>query len=192
MSICAFDEATHTYTRDGVILSSVTTIIDACWPRSDNAPEAAIERARLRGTWVDAAFTKYLTEGVIEIPEGTPQEYADCLGQAVDWFDAEYGIARVQCQVRLFGQQEAGTADLIVESGPIIDLKSTWQISKTVAAQLGGYSTLGEESGIVSDSLGVLHVHRRLKKAKFVAIDFTEARRHWKIIRDYWRLIHGT
>lgn len=193
MSTCAFDEATHTYTRDGVILPSVTTIIGACWPRSDNAPQAMIDRAGVRGAWVDAALMKYLTMGTVEIPEGTSQEYVDCLGHAIDWWEAERGGAKVECQVRLYGQREAGTADLVVDDHEILDLKSTWDISKTVAAQLGGYSTLREESGKFSDCLGVLHVRggKSPKKAAFIEIDYFEGCRQWKVIRDYWRLMHA-
>jgi hypothetical protein len=188
MSICIFDEATHTYTRDGVRLPSITEVITACWPRTDGAPESAIEHARERGVWVDSAFTAYLTDGTVEIPTGTPQEFADCLGMAIDWWDAERGGASVECQVRLFGNKEAGSADLVVDGHSIIDLKATWEISKTVGAQLGGYSTLREEMGQYSDHLAILHVHRRLKVAKFVDIHYEEACRQWRVIRDFWRL----
>lgn len=187
-AVCTYDDAAHAYYRGLVRLPSVTGIITEVWPRTDGAPEAAIEHARDRGSWVDAAFTEYLMRGAFEMPAGTPQEFADCLGQAIDWWDAEYDGAQVECQVRLFGQREAGTADMVVEDRTIIDVKSTWEISKTVPAQVGGYAAIREESGCFTNRLGVLHVHRRLKKAAYTEINYSEGRRQWAVLRDYWRL----
>ena len=196
MEALRYDEGKHQYFRGETPLVSVTQVIHSVWPRTDGAPVDAIERARLRGTWVDEKFMEYLTtdDGLV-IPAGTPQEYADCLGQAVNWWEAERAGSSVECQVRLFGEREAGTADLIVNSREIIELKSTWEISKTVPAQLGGYGDLfdeqqtgGSEHGM---KCGVLHVHRRFKKAQFKAVDYPLALGQWRIVRDFYRLING-
>jgi len=196
MDNCAYDAEKHEYRRNGVLLPSVTGIIHAVWPRTDGAPEDAIEKARLRGTFVDEKFMEYLTSGTVTIPAGTPQEYADCLGQAVNWWDAERKGAKVQCQVQLFGEREAGTADIVVSGHEIIDLKSTYDISKTVPAQLGGYGDLMDEAtpldaDVEPRIVGVLHVHRRLKQAKFVRINYLDALTQWNICRSFFRLVNG-
>ncbi len=192
-AVCTFDEATHTYRRGDKILPSVSTIIQAVWPRTDGAPEDMIEKARLRGTFVDEKFMEYLAAGSVTVPAGTPQEYADCLGQACDWWDSERRGAKVECQVRLFGEREAGTADFIINDCEIIDLKSTYEISKTVPAQLGGYGSLFEETKSDNRHLkfGVLHVHKRMKKAKFVETPYDSAISQWEIVRDFYRLVNA-
>lgn len=192
-----YDEAKHEYWRGSVQLPSVTGIITSVWPRSDGAPESAIENARLRGSWVDEQFMKYLAGEYLDFPTGSiPQEYADCLGQAVRWWEAERKGAKVECQVRLFGEHEAGTLDFIIEDSEIIDLKSTYEVSKTVPAQLGGYGDLfdqnrPQECDTEPLTVGVLHVHRRLKQAKFTRINYLEALTHWNIVRGFYRLVNG-
>ncbi len=197
---CRFDEATHKYYRGSVELPSVTTILKAVWPRTDSAPEDKIEHARLRGEWVDGMLTRYLQGEYLEFPTGSaPQEFMDCLEQAIKWWDSNRKGASVECQKRLFGEFEACTPDLIVDGCEIIELKSTWEISKTVPAQLGGQGDL--YSGEVNPDImfidykirtcGVLHVHRRFKKAQFKAIDYAEAWRQWRVVRGFWRLING-
>lgn len=186
-----YDADKHQYFRGETPLVSVTGLIRSVWPRTDNAPENAIEKARLRGVWVDSKFEEYLTTGGVAVEADTLQEYDDCLGQAIDWWKAERGGAKVDCQVKLFGEREAGTADYVVEGHSIIDLKSTWEIARTHPAQLGGYSTLREEMGHgLTDHLGVLHVHRRFKKAQFKEFDWSESCRQWRVLRDCWRLIN--
>ncbi len=193
---CRFDEATHTYWRGLVQLPSVTQIITSVWPRTDNAPADAIEQARLRGEWVDAHFTEYLMTGSTLAPAGTPEKWTDSLGVAIDWWERERKGAKVECQVQLFGYHEAGKADLIVNDCEILELKSTWEISKTVGAQLGGYSSLRSESlpiefAAVDYKLGVLHAHYRFKKAQFKPINYELAHQEWLTCRNFWRLING-
>lgn len=195
---CRFDPVEHKYYRGAVELPSITTILKSVWPRTDSAPEDAIEKARLRGEWVDKYFAQYLTEGYVDLA-GVPrtQEWEDCLGQAITFWDAERKGAKVETQNILYGEHEAGTADLIIDGCEIWDLKSTWEISKTVAAQLGGYGDLytGTDPWRHPDdkmkSCGVLHVHRRYKKAQFRAFDYEDCWNQWRIVRSFWRLING-
>jgi hypothetical protein len=199
--VCEFDEATHTYTRNGVALPSITRIIDYCIPRSDNAPEDAIETARLRGTWVDEHFAEYLMLGNVEADPREfdsiklYDEYTHCLELAVEWWNKNRYRSRVRTQVRLFGEREAGTADLIVDDHEIIDLKSTYVIdARKVSCQLGGYGDLYSEMNELPFpgglSFGILHVVKRLKNAQYRPIDRVVAHSDWRTIRNYWRFLH--
>ncbi len=202
---CRFDPVEHKYYRGLVELPSVTKIITSVWPRSDGAPEDAIEKARLRGTWVDENFEFYLRNGYVVVQVGVPQEYADCLGQAIDWWDANRKGASVECQKRSYGRLYACTPDLIVDGCEILELKSTWEISKTVPAQLGGQGDIHfgiDELDVFPRKLvepdeglpvkcGVLHVHRRFKKAQFKEIDYRTAWAQWRCVWNFYRLING-
>jgi hypothetical protein len=203
--VCEFDEAGHVYTRNGVALPSITRIIDYCIPRSDNAPEDAIEIARLRGTWVDEHFAEYLMLGNVEADPREfdsiklYDEYTHCLELAVEWWNKNRYRSRVRTQVRLFGEREAGTADLIVDDHEIIDLKSTYVIdARKVSCQLGGYGDLvmeqamleSEVTGVVPYDLGILHVVKRLKNAQYRPISGITAHLDWRTIRNYWRFLH--
>jgi hypothetical protein len=181
-----------------VVLPSVTQIISAVVPRKDGAPPDAIETARLRGTWVDEQFAHWLDGNDIQVGEGVDQSWVDCLGLAIRWWESERLGVKVKAQVRLFGAFECGTADLITEEGEIIDLKATYQLSpKTMAPQLGAYSTLYDEEPLYLFSgdqipvtrLAVLHVAKRFKAAQFKSYDYQESRATWRLLRDYWRYI---
>jgi len=193
--LCRYVPETHQYFRGNVELPSITTILKAVWPRDDQAPADKIEGARLRGEFVDKAFTEFLKTGEVTLPAGTRQDWSDCVGQCVDWWQAERAGAKVESQVVLFGEREAGTADLIVDGCEILELKSTWEISCTVPAQLGGYGDLREYSeGLPHPGgikCGVLHCHKRLKKASFKAIDYVTAWDQWRTVRNFYRLTKG-
>ncbi len=188
----------HIYRRDGIVLPSVTRILDELLPRTDSAPEDAIANAGLRGSWVDAALAQYLTTGNVDVPEAVPDEYKTCLELAVRWWEQNRARSKVQTQVRLFGDREAGTLDLLVDDFEILDLKSTYKIDvKRVTCQLGGYGDLlayqqyankyPDEWRDPPFTYGVLHVVKRLKNAQFKPIEAKEAFRSWRILRDYYR-----
>ncbi len=185
MEDCRYDAEKHEYWRGDRKLPSITQIIAEVWARRDGAPEDAIEKARLRGEFVDMQFMFWLAGNDLTIQAGIPQEWVDALGQAIDYWNTYRAGSKVQCQVRLFGQDEAGTCDLIIEGTEIVELKSTWEISKTVPAQLGGYGWLHDTEPM---TFGVLHCHKRLKKAKFMPVDSEIALHDWRTVRDFYRL----
>ncbi len=202
-----YDAEKHAYFRGEHELVSVTRLIGSVWPRTDGAPPDAIEGARMRGSWVDEQFMRWLGGSDIEIPAGTDQGWADALEQAISYWNTYRKGVKVECQVRLFGSHEAGTADLIVEGCEIIELKCTYEISKTVPAQLGGYLDLFSGSSQCSSPFqhtatrtefdesreiksGVLHCHKRLKKASFKAIGYLTAWDDWRTCRDFYRLVN--
>jgi len=191
---CDFNDH-HAYWRDGTRLDSVTQIIKHCFPRTDNAPEDAIEGARQRGTFVDSAVAEFLATGNVTIPGwAIDKKWDQSVDQAVNWFRKERPGALVETQTRLYGAREAGSTDFIIDREEIIDLKATYDVyPKTQGIQLGGYAELyGEHRGISSDLLGlklaVLHVNKRYKKAQYRPFEASEVVNQWRWTRDYWRL----
>lgn len=193
MSECVFNEELHQYTRDGVVLHSVTKIIQECLPRTDSAPEEAIYQAGLRGTFVDLAVAEYLRTGEVTVPAGTDRSWVDCVSQAVEWFEKERKGAKIETQLRLFGEHEAGSLDFLVDDFEILDLKATYEINKkTMPIQTGAYGDLLEETrGLPHPAgikIGVLHVNKRFKKAQFRPFDYEQGYQNWRILKSYWRL----
>ena len=192
---CDFEDH-HAYWDGPDRLPSITHIIKTCLPRTDGAPEAAIEGARLRGVYVDNAIATYLTTGNVTIPETVDVSWRSAIGQAIEWFDTERRGCLVEPQVRLYGDYEAGTTDFIIDMEEIVDLKATYEVAmKTMAPQLGGYGDLYAGPGVceimpVKLKLGILHANKRFKKAQFHELEFLESWKRWRIIRDYWRMLN--
>lgn len=195
MSNLTYDDSTHTYARDGQPLVSVTTILGAVLPRKDGAPEIAIERARLRGTAVDLAFSSWIDTGKAVIPAGTElyddqiDEVKHCVQLAIDWWRENRAGVQARAQVRLFGEREAGTADIVTdtETVEIIDLKGTYEISPTHHIQVGAYVDLFDSPSFAKG--GILHVNKRFKKAVYTPVDVGRAIYDWDTCRRFYWLL---
>ena len=66
-----FDEETHTYLVDGIIVPSVTQLLkDQFQHKYDGVPEEVLKRASQRGTEVHEAIERYIKTGEeTELPE---------------------------------------------------------------------------------------------------------------------------
>jgi len=144
MTDLRFDESTHTYTVDGVIVPSVTGIINEV--TRPFYPVAGMKWYMDRGTAIHACMA-FLIRG-IEI------EYDDQIAGFVDagrrWI-ADYNPAPIACEQPMASKYGyCGTPDLCAEvaklGATVVDYKSG--ICGTAMWQLGAYSILCEENGI--------------------------------------------
>lgn len=141
-----FDEATHTYTLDGVELPSVTSIIRyLAVDKANNADHNMALIARERGSAVHEATVMYDYSG--EIPDDFPAEYAPYL-EAYVQFVRDYKPKWELIEHPMADETAgfAGTLDrfgLIDDEYAILDIKTSYKVDMpSLSAQLAAYSQL--------------------------------------------------
>lgn len=141
-----FDEATHTYTLDGVELPSVTHIIRyLAVDKANNADPNMALIARERGSAVHEATVMYDYSG--EIPDGFPAEYAPYLEAYVQFVrDYKPGWELIEHQMGNATLGFAGTLDrfgVIDDKWCILDIKTSYKVDiPSLSAQLTAYHDL--------------------------------------------------
>lgn len=141
-----FDEATHTYTLDGVELPSVTHIIRyLAVDKANNADPNMALIARERGSAVHEATVMYDCFG--EIPDDFPAEYAPYLEAYVQFVrDYKPGWELIEHQMGNKTLGFAGTLDrfgLIDGEYAILDIKTSYKVDvPSLSAQLAAYMSL--------------------------------------------------
>lgn len=137
MSDVEFIEETHNYLLNGVLLPSVSEIIQ--WHLGDkysNVPLHILVTAQVYGTRVHEAIEKYVK--TLEV-----DEYAEEVSKYAE-LEAKYNIEITETeQIITYGYQYAGRFDMIgtVNGDPaLIDIKTTYRVNKDhLALQLGFY-----------------------------------------------------
>lgn len=146
MSKVQFDEATHTYTLDGVELPSVTHIIRyLAVDKANNADPNMALIARERGSAVHEATVMYDYSG--EIPDDFPAEYAPYLEAYVQFVrDYKPGWELIEHQMGNKTLGFAGTLDrfgVIDSEWCILDIKTSYKVDiPSLSAQLTAYHDL--------------------------------------------------
>lgn len=146
MSKVQFDEATHTYTLDGVELPSVTHIIRyLAVDKANNADPNMALIARERGSAVHEATVMYDYSG--EIPDDFPAEYAPYLEAYVQFVrDYKPGWELIEHQMGNKTLGFAGTLDrfgVIDNEWCILDIKTSYKVDiPSLSAQLTAYHDL--------------------------------------------------
>lgn len=141
-----FDEDTHTYTLDGIVLPSVTQIIRFITrEKQDKAPESARELARRRGQLIHEYCQLYDYDALPERIEAEVVPYIEGYRKFMrdyriySWLYSELPLASAKLGF-------AGTIDrvgLIDGELAIVDIKNVASVDKkAVAAQLSGYHRL--------------------------------------------------
>ena len=155
-----FDEFTHTYRLDELILPSVTTLMKLL---SDDfyravTPEV-LDRAARRGTAIHNAIENYIEFGVQDIPT----QYAGYFEAFVQWW-GQRKPEPLALEKRVYHKilRYAGTADLICMIDgrlTLVDYKSSAQINeKLCAVQLEGYDRAFESHGVKIEQRLILHL----------------------------------
>lgn len=156
----AFDESSHTYTLDGVVVPSVTQVIGTlCGIDTRFFTEAS----RRRGTAVHLAC-EYDDNGVLD--ESSVAD--DLRGYLVAWrrFRRESGLRPTKIELPVASRRHmfAGTIDRIMEDCDgveyIVDIKSG-VVSQTAALQTAGYAiAYCEIYGVMCDDRLVVKVDK--------------------------------
>ena len=158
-----YDEENHKYYRNDIEVPSVTEICNPIsFERLDALQKSMLERARQRGSRCHELAEEYLLVGEPDIDE-IETEYIPYLQQFILWVKT-YKPKVIYTEKKLFGEQFAGTLDLICEiDGKIInvDYKFTSAVDKkSLSVQLEGYDRLCKENNIALDECWFLHIKK--------------------------------
>jgi hypothetical protein len=151
-----FDSDLHRYTVGGVVLPSVTQVIESVLP-SNFGPmtDEREEWIKGRGTALHAAC-KLLSQGRLDWESVSPE----IMGKALAWkrFLSDAPLEILGCELAMAHPlyRYCGMMDLVqyAPTASIIDIKST--ISPQLIIQLGGYSLLwSSKNGKIRSAAGV-------------------------------------
>ena len=166
-----FDEKTHIYRLNGIIIPSVSAIME---PLSNakyaNISESTLDRAAEKGTSVHNSIENWIKFGFMDVEP----EYAGYFEAFTQWFE-EYSPSIVASEVRVCNRlmMYAGTVDLIAyidNKLTLVDYKSTYTLSKmTCGVQLEAYARALSSKGVEVEKKSILHLK---KDGKFEFVDF--------------------
>lgn len=160
MSEITFNAETHTYYKDGVIVPSVTQIINAVYGTGlENAPAEFVQRAASKGHEIHAEIENYINTGDTMVFHNETLHFIEYAKENITDRDA------AQSEVILYAQTPfgdvCGTADLIY-CGTIYDYKTSrtataaqfkkWQI------QLSFYRFMAAQMFHAVCAIKVLHL----------------------------------
>jgi hypothetical protein len=174
-----FDEATHTYTKDGIVYTSVSEFLNTLEPEFPKGRIAAATAKRDGGS-ADDIVAKWDLNAEISSTYGTAVHKAieywirygevtkvPHLAKVVDRFSALHGREELHAEVIVYSDeyQLAGTIDQLISIGPkqvlVQDVKTNADLTgkklKKYAQQLSTYKLLLEMKGISVAGLNILH-----------------------------------
>lgn len=179
----AFDEASHTYRLNGLIVPSVTTIMQ---PLSEahygGIDRAVLDRAADRGTAVHQAVENLVLFGIQDIEP----EFEGYLEGFRAWMK-DYEVKPFTAESRTYHKllRYAGTADMGCEElgvNTLVDFKTTSVIvPMLVGVQLEAYSRAEESHGIKYDNTVAVQLRSDGTYRRHTGTDFPPAAECWKV-----------
>lgn len=175
-----FDEFSHTYRLNELIIPSVTTVMKLL---SDDfyrsVDQDVLERAAKRGTAIHNAVENYAKFGIEDIPPA----YSGYFRGFREWWELQKPeVLATECRVYHKILRYAGTADLLCVIGgrvTLVDYKSSAQVnSKLCAVQLEGYDRAFESHGVKIEDRLILHLSR---DGKYAAVPFQRSTKCWSV-----------
>lgn len=157
-----FDDATHTYKLDGLVIPSVSAVMaPLSKAKYDGINERTLERAADKGTAVHNCIENWIKFGIEDIPP----EHTGYFDAFRAWWE-QYKPVVVASEIRICHRlmRYGGTADLIAYIGDyltLVDFKSTYVVSDmTCGVQLEAYSKALETMGVKIQKKNILHLKR--------------------------------
>jgi len=146
-----FDDATHTYTLDGVVVPSVTGILRASGLIDfTGIPESILEAARVRGTTVHQAIA-YFNDGDLDL-ELFEHDFPDYVGYLEGWlsFCRQRNFTPIlnECRIASRRHQIARTIDCLGEldgEAVLLDFATGDPANACKSFQTAGYAGLALE-----------------------------------------------
>lgn len=155
-----FSEVDHIYRLNGVIIPSVSKIIEpVSLATYGTVNQAVLQRAADRGTAVHKAIENYNNYGIMDI-DNELSGYADAYRK---WYDIR--VPEVEhCEIRFYHKvmRYGGTADCLARFDGklwLIDYKTSYKVvDKNYRLQLEAYVQALSSHGIFVDAKMVLHL----------------------------------
>ena len=179
-----FDEETHTYIADGIIVPSITQILKVRFGNKYDAVDPfTLQRAAERGTRIHKAIEEWNGE---RKDDGSQEVHN------FRFLMDRYGFRVLECEAPLVlkrGEEviAAGRLDLVLDSGgktALADIKTTSKLDREyLAAQLNLYRLGYTQSyGIDIEELYGLHLRGEVRKLSIIPINPGKA---WEILEEY-------
>lgn len=157
-----FDDATHTYRLDGLVIPSVSAILGPLSKaKYAGISERTMDRAADKGTAVHNSIENWIKFEIEDIPP----EHIGYFNAFRAWWD-EFRPEVVGSEVRICHRlmRYGGTADLVAYIGDeltLVDYKSTYVISDmTCGVQLEAYAQALADMGIRIQRKRILHLKK--------------------------------
>jgi len=166
-----FEEVTHTYRLNGIVIPSVSTIIEPLNSvKYAGISNSTLEKAADKGSAVHDCIENWIKFGIEDIPT----EHRGYFDGFKEWWELNKPVV-VGSEVRLYHRllKYGGTMDLLAYIGnelTLIDYKSTYVVSDmTCGVQLEGYSQALASHGIHVKKKMILHLK---KDGRFDVIEY--------------------
>ncbi|WP_278941172.1 hypothetical protein [Anaerotruncus colihominis] len=157
-----FDDSTHTYRLDGLVIPSVTSVMaPLSKAKYAGISERTLDKAADKGTAIHNSIENWIKFGIEDIPP----EHIGYFEAFRMWWD-EFTPVVVGSEIRIFHNlmQYGGTADLIAYIAgelTLVDYKSTYVISDmTCGVQLEGYTQALKSMGVPIQRKRILHLKK--------------------------------
>lgn len=157
-----FDDPTHTYRLNGIVIPSVTTVMEPLSAEKyKGISESTLDNAANKGTEVHNAIENWIKFGIEDISS----EFKGYLDGFLEWWKLRKPIVigseiRAYHKVLMYG----GTLDLLcIIDGKLtlVDFKSTSVLSDMLCGvQLEGYSQALASHGIKVENKRILHLKK--------------------------------
>lgn len=158
----AFEEKTHTYKLNGVVIPSVSSIMEPINAvKYDRVDSYTLDKAAQKGSAVHDAIENYIKFGIDDIPT----EHRGYFDAFIDWWN-EYKPVVVGSEIRIYHKlmRYGGTVDLLCYINgelTLVDYKSTYVLSDmTCGVQLEGYAQAFASHGIRVQKKKILHLKK--------------------------------
>ncbi len=164
-----FEEGTHTYKLNGVVIPSVSTVMKPLKNELyKNIEDSTLVNAAKKGTIVHNAIENYIKFGIVDIPP-EHQGYFDGFLEFWNKRNPQVVGSEIRVYHKLLGY--GGTIDLLAYIGDkltLIDYKTTYAVDDmTCGVQLEGYSQALASHGIKVDEKMILHL---VKDGKYKSV----------------------
>lgn len=176
-----FEENSHTYKLNGIIIPSVSTIMEPLnHAKYSGIKESTLAAAAEKGTIVHNAIENWIKFGIEDVPSEY-KGYFDCFLEFWNMYSPEV----IGSELRIYHKQLSygGTIDLLANiSGELtlVDYKSVYTVSEmTCGVQLEAYSQALTSHAINIQKKKILHL---TKNGKMDIIDFpVKDAQRWRV-----------
>ena len=194
-------------TEDGQWLPSVTTIIGACYPKSQFLIDWQIEvgkeesekirdEAAEEGHAIHSMIETLLAGAVINSEDMTPKA-RKCIKSFLSWYEeVKPTVISTETQVYHYARKYAGTIDLVCEiSGEltIIDFKTSNSVHDSYHAQIAAYADAynSNKPNKLITKAGILHLNSKNKKGfGYYEVNLMKSSPVFEVCRQMFNLLY--